>query len=735
MVNYVEIVHSGLSTTLEEFADLNLIKFNTDSTKGNIFTIDDLFSYENNNVRILNNYRPEDIYQYGNASKELLRAGTLIRIPLDNIDKEVIATQSSLVVANENYEAFLSEQIKQIVSDPRYKPLSRDSIDQKLGKTYRVYTNFNVWIWSKALGDDLGQGRVIDVTPFIQSVSVSVGDNGGNFQLSLAPVVGSYVEKDVDVSEVREYLGDAGFKDSIKKGSWEIDKGSASYYGFRGISNVVIRNSTFKTKKGSISKNNFLLHNIIQTNDIVFIQFEELEIEGDKRNKHKGELNIENLIIGIDKLPGRYYDLIGMVDTNSISDSSGNAEVNITVTGRDLMKTVLEDGEYFYTADFAGQTGGVTVDNSTINSGNNDLNRPIKRLIDGNLNFFNAYVDRTIEYSLKFVLNMLSNIEVCDNSLFKYYTDKVKRYAYADVNDKPNQNLETVDVAGIWQIIHLIIDESISKRRLVDSSIVSDQGSLINFIQGKIVHKPFAEFFGDTYGDKYYFIARKPPFSQESYNSNKKYAIDIDPSLIVSENLTFDDGEVFSWYRITPKGNFFGDDQSIALTYFPTIFFEEYARIWGSRPLVQVSNYIDYNGIKDQRGTLELDYLIDQARQDLAFLIETNAYRPFTRKGTITLAMGDRRIKRGQCIRHKGTGEVYHVDVVTHTGSISEGGVDRMTVLTISRGMVEKYMEDKDVNYFNIINLHKDLNGRSKSTNFKVNRDIFHFFMTRQQFK
>jgi hypothetical protein len=731
MENFVEIVHNGNPISLQEFADLNLIVFDQN------FTIGSLFTYEGNDKRIFNAYNASEKAQYSNQpSKFLITAGTLMRIPVENVNKEVIAVESTVVVANENYRVFLSDKIKEIISDPKYKPLNLDSVDSRMNKTYRVHTNFTVWVWAKALGEEVGEGKIIDITPFVQFVTTSNGDSGGNFQLSIAPVLGEFVEEETKIKEERELLGDAGFSETIKEGKWVINRGSATEYAYNGVRNIIVRDSNFKLRKDGISKNSALFHNLLQSNDVVFIQFEQLEIEGDNRNRHLAELSIENLLIGNEKLPGRYFDMIGLIDTNTIADNTATADININITGRDLMKLLIEDGEYFFTADFAGTSGGITVDTTGggLQSGNNDANKPITRLIDGNLNFFNAYVDRTIEYSLKFILNMLSNIQICDDKLFKYYEDKVKRYAYSMVLDKPS-SLEKTDVAGIWQIYNLIIDSELSDRRLVDSSIVSDQGSLINFIQGKVVHKPFAEFFGDVYGDKYYAIARKPPFSKESYLDNKKYAIDIDPSLITHESLSFDDSEVYSWYRLIPKGNFFGDDSSVAIAYFPAKFFEEYAKIWGSRPLIQVSNYIDYQGIKDSNGTIKLDYLIKQAIQDLAFLIETNAYRPFTRKGTITLAMGDRRIKKGQCIRHLGTGEVFHVDAVSQSASVNPQQVDRSTVVQVSRGMIEKNMDGTNMNYFNIIDLDRDSNGKSKSSNFKVNKEVFQYFIKRQQFK
>jgi hypothetical protein len=49
--------------------------------------------------------------------------------------------------------------------------------------------------------------------------------------------------------------------------------------------------------------------------------------------------------------------------------------------------------------------------------------------------------------------------------------------------------------------------------------------------------------------------------------------------------------------------------------------------------------------------------------------------------------------------------------------------------------MIEKNMDGTNMNYFNIIDLDRDSNGKSKSSNFKVNKEVFQYFIKRQQFK
>ena len=77
------------------------------------------------------------------------------------------------------------------------------------------------------------------------------------------------------------------------------------------------------------------------------------------------------------------------------------------------------------------------------------------------------------------MFNQLSNIKIVGNELFKFY-DKNLKYLISERNE--GNDFDRVESVGIWQGIKVLIDESISHRKIVDSSISSDSGSLLNFI-------------------------------------------------------------------------------------------------------------------------------------------------------------------------------------------------------------------------------------------------------------
>ena len=270
-------------------------------------------------------------------------------------------------------------------------------------------------------------------------------------------------------------------------------------------------------------------------------------------------------------------------------------------------------------------------------------------------------------------------------------------YATEIQNTTEVVTLESKLAPGIWQIVKVLIDSEVKDKLVNDSSIAFTQGSLYNFFQ-KICQQPFVEFFGDTYGDQYYFIVRKPPFTRKSFLSLK--TTEISDTDVINDSLSWSSNEIYSWYQLTPNSNYIGMNTA-HFGYIKAVYFPEYAEIWGSRPLSVTSNYITF--LKSSEEDIN-----KKALQDLRYIIDINSYLPFTRSGTITIH-GNRTIKRGTKIYYKPTDEYYYVDSVSNDFSVSNGVIERTTTLNVSRGMVSQYVENeiKDRNslsYFNLIN-------------------------------
>jgi cell wall-associated NlpC family hydrolase len=776
---------------------------------------------------------------YGRPASTLpLLIGTKLAIPLVNINREGFLSQGIEVVSN-NIPAFKAKALALLENDPGYKPTKTyNPIKGKIQKgiVKEMHPHVSVWVWCRALssGDfsSESQGEIFNLSPFVSKVSTNVGKDGGNFQITLPPLVCEWGEGKWKVKKenIKAFLSQTS---SIIKQSY-VAEGS--------MYNVA--------PDGELERNQFLFHNIISSNDLVWIRYETLDVEGESRAEDDLDF-----IVNKNSIPGKIYDMIGLVDVNSQATTPASTDVTINISGRDLSKLLIEDGSYFYPLEMSqGQVrlaGGSTQQNSLT-----------QRLIsDNSLQYFNLYYNNSIKNVFEFVIQQLSTIKVIPNNLLETYGNRrntkvrleggveekrffdkrenlddllkkakesirdirkeaaltlslnedkkidelwselhsfmlavrnsqvrktsnsktigwrkfrykneeiledtlpslfhremqvvlcpektsfhkrgekellplIDQYIDQKIPDSPTSIIDK-PAEGIWQIIKLVIDEGVSKRRIVDSSMSSANGSLINYIR-KVCQEPFVEFYSDTYGDMFYFIVRKPPYDEEGITSMLEghcstedgkvvsAIIDIEAHDVISENLQYDDQSAITWYHLSPQSNFIGNASTYSLSYLPAIFLKEYADIWGSRSMDLVHNYLPYVPYQSSKQG-EFDITEEQAFSDLKYMVESTAYLPFTRKGTITVN-GDRRVKFGNIIRYKATGEIFFVKHVKQDYSIGDKEIDRYTTIEVERGMIEKYVsssnnasdqamlktitsdsevEFKKVGYFDIVN-------------------------------
>ncbi|HWI92438.1 MAG TPA: M15 family metallopeptidase, partial [Flavisolibacter sp.] len=361
------------------------------------------------------------------------------------------------------------------------------------------------------------------------------------------------------------------------------------------------------------------------------------------------------------------------------------------------------------------------------------------------------YSFTSIEYIFKFIMQQLANIAIVPSDLFTSYgnrrniryneTERVFPKEIKNSNYKPQYKQDLAN--GIWQIIKLVIDQSVSERRLADSSFSTAQGSLLNFIRSA-AQEPLVEFYMDTYGDMYHLIVRKPPYDQKGIVSliegkvntetgeteTPPAIIDIEADDVLDERLRKNDTEVYSWYSFFPKNNLINSAKDFSLAYLGALYFEEYAQVFGSRPFQQCHPYLAYVPKNDREGT-SLDVNEKQAIFDLKYVVESTQYLPFARKGTITLNR-DRRIKIGNVIRYKPTGEIFFVDAVQHKHIVSDNGIDAVTTINVSRGLVEQFIygthlqnengETRFVSYFNLIDTRLNFEEKTIDVPVTVNK-------------
>lgn len=426
----------------------------------------------------------------------------------------------------------------------------------------------------------------------------------------------------------------------------------------------------------------------------------------------------------------------------------------------------------------------------------------------------------------------ISEVEILESadSAESYLTDENA------TEDLPYIPVETVEgkAIGIWQIIKLAMDSSVASLMLFDASISQQTGSLMNFFN-KACQQPLVEFSGDTFGDQYYFLVRRPPFDKEGmikalntqhmfevnvqkleaelgklkedsgkywendnqsdrtssnwiirmrywykqygYGTNywnkvrqleddirngkeiqNEYLQKANPYVIekkdiMNSNISFNTQGIYSWYQFYPQYELAGDKMQYVV---PAVMFPEYAAIYGSRPLQIQSQYASFkglgtrdaqrNGLKDEVSDKRCRSILD----DLKYLIESNAYNPFVRQGTLTI-IGTRRIRRGMFIEvciESGVPEIFYVEGVSHSYGIQGNTVSDTTTLQLSHGMVKKFIKESnkqlgEISYFDLIEF-KDYeknrnnlnigNWREVISHWAVNKEVFKFFLQKKQF-
>jgi hypothetical protein len=220
--------------------------------------------------------------------------------------------------------------------------------------------------------------------------------------------------------------------------------------------------------------------------------------------------------------------------------------------------------------------------------------------------------------------------------------------------------------------------------RINDISYASSIGSFMNLFN-KINQEPFVQNFGNSNGILYDRTVRLSPFTKSLWNQLSYYTVD--KTNVYSDNLFWETDGIYSWYRLIPSGNFWGDTSNV-LEYLPAVFFPEYAEVFGSKPLDVTCNYVSYESVGRN--------VIESSLKLLRFMIECHAYMPFTRKGEIKITYSPN-IKIGQRLRYLPTGEIFYIDSVRNYVNCGNTP-NAYTIVKVSRGMLED-VED----YFDLI--------------------------------
>lgn len=727
----------------------------------------DSFSFTNYD-RIIGKYSKEEYDKEKQAhaipDNLIIKAGTSVILPNDVVRRQV---SHPITVANavnmSEFKPFIAKALKNLFENPNYIQSIKNQNGQEIA-TQQI-NDISVYIWIRSitnLGDNSQEGTWYNVSACVDYVETNVNNRVGSFVLNLQPVLGVY----------------------DKLFGWSMDNISGYQSGAVNEDIIAMANiSKYEIKDDNfLKRNDFFFEKVLRENDLVYIRFEGLESE--KRKK------LFDRSFGGQDIPGQIYDMIGLID--GVTSGTNRNNVNINVYGSDLMKLLIEDGSIFFPEQIGQQI---------FNNPNSLLTK--RNLIEAEARFLTAASTsfKTVQSILKYIFNKFSSIGLVPSNVFNVYGIESERKKYSITIDNTiinglNDKFLLEEREGVWRIIDLVLDPNASQRILADNSISTDNGSIINSIR-KVCQEPFVEFRGDTYGDKYYFIVRKLPFDAIGYrgmvykdvetndiidginvlgsitktknsilgsinkgveklrqNASRErnrnilngrpslisdLVIDIDELDVISDSLKYSN-EAYSWYRIIPRGlGITNDTTSFALASI--VSFDEYAEVFGNKAFEIEYNYCPTEFIDSSFTQKQMKYAESQAFYDMQYIIQSHAYLPFTREGSITIN-GDRRIKMGMMIYYKSTDEIFYVDAVRNVRTLN----DRYTILSVSRGMKEKYIKGKFeliggktefVSYFDIVKTNigtqASINNSGFLKNWRVNKNIFSFFLQSRQ--
>jgi hypothetical protein len=638
-------------------------------------------------------------------SMPILKGTTLI-IPIENVglDQEQIQEMQPQKAPDKPYFGGYSKTLKD------YSKLFKFDNNDDLIKNVPV--GIFVIIWIRSID------KIINITPFITNCSVSSNKQGSSFSFSLNPIA--------DLDDMNVLLG----------------------------GDVVNHFSV----NGEKSLNVDFFEKNIQQNDTVFIKFAGLDYDP-TNNLVMSIMNSTNHIVDSSQLMNfEIWDFIGLVDVCNITYSAASTDKGISVSGRDFMKLLTDDGSYFIAYKYV---EGKDDEHKMVWGGDPDSKWGRRNLLDGRFDTFFSLQMKTIEDSIMFIINRLSNLGMAVNlwpevtNILTSYEDTTTKVVDQGIMTCPEDPKD--EIVGIWNAVRVSIDPNVKHRILVGEGLTNPDGALIDFFNS-VCQSPFVEFYGDCYTNVFDITVRKPPYSRKCIEQVWEGGLyfEIEEKDLLGFSLQFDTTS-YSSYQIEPQNQIAGIKEGDFAAIVPVIFLPIYAETFGNKRLQMKDIYLDRISVFGTSEEIKFNPFLKGILDDYQFLIESYSYLPFTRKGTININ-GNRLIKKGTFVLNKATNELFYVDSVSNDYYSSGGRLDRTTTLNVSRGMktshilsgkqmVEGKFRNIPCSYFDIVDaevIKKNIMGKIEDggknlssdfkTNFGVDETIFKYFLKRNQF-
>lgn len=342
----------------------------------------------------------------------------ILKIDVDYVTFELGISETNFEVNTDKLYAFENEQIQNILQDEGYR------IDKS---TRKFVADCTILGWFKSLyyaGNLSGtnsfykadDNKFLDISKFVVNVNTSVNSEGGTFSITF-PIINSLEEIIKKETNVKENGKKLSYVDRTAK--------SQDIYDFD--------NSFFhKTAISSMEHNYF--NWLIQSNDLLFISFEKLEMQKNTTTN----LNV--------------FDMIGLVENVNVIQN-GDGEGSVEVTGRDLMKLITDDNSLFFNTSTAwgesqifantesvGKQGDIRDADMRGGTYNNPFNR--LRRVTNQIDIFASPFNRSIDFVIKGVISQLANIEVVPDFVFESWGNRRTKFSeiYPDTSTSSGGN-------------------------------------------------------------------------------------------------------------------------------------------------------------------------------------------------------------------------------------------------------------------------------------------------------
>lgn len=428
MEKYINLYHNNSAVkTLEEFMVSQTIPTSR-------ISVDDLFDYNRQTIFAQMTWQEKRDYaqeigieDWNDLTADDLKSDMTLPCPcVMRIETKYIEYATTLAISQSNFEvqtddvyAFENEQIQNIVQNAGYR------IDRS---TKKIRPDCSVFGWFKSLyymdkpGDknspDIRSNdqKIIDISDYIIDLTTNVELGGGNFQITL-PIINSHaVDRAYGVKEIKS---DIPFLKKVSGVSIPIlDKVAGKKHLYRFDND---KQFFHKTDLAAMEQNYF--NWLIQSNDLIFISFEPLELEYN-----------ENTTV---------FDMIGLVDTVTVNQNA-NGQGSVTVQGKDLMKLLMEDSSLFFNystvwgdsqifcnSESMGKQGDIRETDRSVGELQGKENAPIRRLrfITGEIDAFATTYNRNIDFIMKAVISQLANIQIVPDSVFEDWGNRRTRFS------------------------------------------------------------------------------------------------------------------------------------------------------------------------------------------------------------------------------------------------------------------------------------------------------------------